>query len=34
MDNVLREKANILNPGATADLTAATVLLALIETSS
>lgn len=34
MDNVLRDKAHLLNPGATADLTAATVLLALIETSS
>jgi triphosphoribosyl-dephospho-CoA synthase len=33
MDNVLCDKAHLLNPGTTADLTAAAVLLALAESS-
>jgi triphosphoribosyl-dephospho-CoA synthase len=31
MDNVLRDKTHLLNPGTTADLTAAAVFLALVE---
>ena len=34
MDNQLRDKMHTLNPGTTADLTAAATLLALLETSS
>ena len=33
MDNLLRDKTHTLNPGTTADLTAAATLLALLETS-